>query len=264
MADYKLPIIKKIFRPKTLVEPTVLFSTNHLLIVNKPPGWTAVPTDSGWDEKSLIHHLRSQLLGGGSKSNYLNPLHRIDQPCSGLVVLGKTKKAGERIQPLWADGKVQKTYLVVLSDDHDQTNGWKFISGHMLQPKKSAPQHEKRTVQFTNEPYPNTKYCELKYRSLSPTLLEISTKQGARHMVRALLSFYGHTVAGDLRYGANRALEDQSVALHASSIEFPRELSLGTLQQRSFEAPIPETWRNYFGISQAQVDHWLMDSPGSV
>jgi 23S rRNA pseudouridine1911/1915/1917 synthase len=264
MADCRLPIIKKVFRPKTLLEPTVLFSSNHLLVVNKPPGWTAIPIDNGWDEKSLTHHLQRQKLGGGSKSIFLNPLHRIDQPCSGLVVLGKSKKAGMRIQPLWEKGKVQKSYLVVLSDDHDPTEGWKVLGGHMIKPKKSAPQHDKRTVQFTNEAYPNTKFCELKYRSLSPTLLEVSTNQGARHMVRALLSFYGHTVAGDLRYGANRPLEDYSVALHASSITFPRELSLGNLEKKTFQAPIPETWKDYFGISQEQVDYWLMDAPGSM
>jgi len=257
----KLPLVPRLFRPKDLVAPTVIFATNHLLIVNKSPGWLTVPTDKGWDQKSLIHRLQNLELGGGSKKDWLTPLHRIDQPCSGLVVLGKTTKACQRIQPLWRDGKVKKTYLVVLSQPHAQSHGWSNLEGHMIITSKKSLGSHKQAVQFTNEPYPNTKYCQMRYRSLSPTLLQVSTNQGARHMVRALLHFHGYRLAGDLRYGANRALEDHSVALHAFSIVFPNELSLGDLEQKYFEAPIPATWEQYFGITQDHVNGWRKEKP---
>ena len=256
----KLPLVEKIFRPKTLLPPTVLLTTNHLLVVNKSPGWLTVPTDDGWDPKCLVGHLQKLKLGGGSNKEWLNPLHRIDQPCSGLVVLGKTKRACQRIQPLWRAGKVKKTYLVVLSEQHNPFPNWTKIGAHMIVVKKGAKKHLKQTVQFTDQIYPNTKYCELTYRSLSPTVIQVTTNQGARHMVRGLLGYYGYRIAGDLRYGANQALEDQSVALHAQSITFPPELALGNLETKYFEAPIPKTWKKYFGVTQDQVTNWIQDN----
>jgi hypothetical protein len=40
-------------------------------------------------------------LGGGSRKDFLKPLHRINQPCSGVLLLGKTSKAASRITTLW-------------------------------------------------------------------------------------------------------------------------------------------------------------------
>jgi 23S rRNA-/tRNA-specific pseudouridylate synthase len=57
-------------------------------------------------------------LGGGSQQDFLKPLHRIDQPCSGLLVFGKTSKAASRITKSWKRGLVEKEYLCVVSTDH--------------------------------------------------------------------------------------------------------------------------------------------------
>ena len=53
-------------------------------------------------------------LGGGSNSDYLSPTHRIDQPCTGLVLFAKNKKAASRVAAAWKGGRVSKTYLCVV------------------------------------------------------------------------------------------------------------------------------------------------------
>eukprot|EP00536_Pseudo-nitzschia_multiseries_P006627 jgi/Psemu1/15758/gm1.15758_g len=116
----------------SLVAPTVVYSDNHLLAINKPAGWHSVPNipkkkgrkgvrgdnnnnynnnnddDDGAaantnsiSRKCLLTHLQGRRLGGGSNRDFLLPLHRIDQPCTGVLLFGKTSKAASRITTVW-------------------------------------------------------------------------------------------------------------------------------------------------------------------
>jgi len=304
-----------------LQRPTILFESNHLLVVNKPVGWHSVPNQGqpSNDPKCLLQYLVQQQLGGGSQRSFLKPLHRIDQPCSGVLLLGKTSRAASRIQTAWKH--VQKTYLVVVPVPHQQQQAhlqssnedeWKTLSGYML--RRNSP-HSGTTSSLSSWNHKATKksggwsvnmipaspnnnsnnssalnmeqyrYCTLDWRCLSVfslpqqqqqyALLEIQTKQGARHMVRALLASHGLAVAGDLRYaGATTTtttnLPDRSVALHAAVLELPATIPLGgggatdagavRQHERRFVAPIPDTWATYFGISPSYVmEHLFRD-----
>mmetsp|Transcript_25506 Transcript_25506/g.27373 ORF Transcript_25506/g.27373 Transcript_25506/m.27373 type:complete len:506 (-) Transcript_25506:231-1748(-) len=122
-----------------LPSPTVIYSDNHLLIMNKPAGWHSVPNISNKkkkkqqqrqrnqqqvqqqnnsnnhnhntdtetnntdteERKCLLTYLKKKHLGGGSRHDFLQPLHRIDQPCTGIICFGKTSKATSRITTLW-------------------------------------------------------------------------------------------------------------------------------------------------------------------
>lgn len=81
-----------------LAMPQVLYSNNHLLFVNKPAGWiTVAHSDNTFEQRMnqcLLSNLKEQSLGGGSKSDFLKPLHRIDQPCTGAVIYAKKWKGG--------------------------------------------------------------------------------------------------------------------------------------------------------------------------
>ena len=82
--------------PTILPQPQSLYSDNHLLVVNKPPGWQVHGKGNGsgsGDEtkKCLLTYLQTNKLGGGSKNDFLLPLHRIDQPCSGKQAMVKWK-----------------------------------------------------------------------------------------------------------------------------------------------------------------------------
>jgi 23S rRNA-/tRNA-specific pseudouridylate synthase len=158
-----------------LLPPTILYTDNHLLVVNKPVGWHSIPnTDNDDDndrsvrnsQKCLLTLAKSNEWGGGTKKDFLLPLHRIDQPCSGVLILGKTKKAATRVTKLWKTKGVTKDYLCVVHskwlprlqgasypahhvrkheeidvppDDQDNPSGWYHLRGRM-QP------HDSRSV----------------------------------------------------------------------------------------------------------------------
>jgi 23S rRNA-/tRNA-specific pseudouridylate synthase len=169
----RLPLENRFFATTPLLPPTILYTDNHLLVVNKPVGWHSIPnTDNVEDtvvrnsQKCFLSLAKSNTWGGGSKMDYLLPLHRLDQPCSGVLILGKTKKAATRVTKLWKTKGVTKDYLCVVHskwlprlqdasypahevNKHDKTdvppdnpenrNGWYHLRG-LMQP------HESRSV----------------------------------------------------------------------------------------------------------------------
>jgi len=275
-----------------LVPPEILHSSNHLLAVNKPPGWHSIPNVlphdreckppqlNPADSKCLLTYLALKRLGGGSTKVFLKPLHRLDQPCTGVLLLGKTTKAASRIQGKW--DTIDKTYLVVaqastirgealLEQQIDSGVAWSKLCAHVLVRRKAknggkpmSRNHTDKGWSVTMIPLKNDvdkdamksdrRYVELEWKAINnkgrSNLLLVRTKQGTRHMVRSLLSSHGLVVRGDLRYGASTPLPDRSVALHARTLELPETLVLGHDLQRNFLAPIPTSWSEFFGYTE--------------
>lgn len=152
-SNYRAVNTKEEIKFAPLIEPTIIYSDNHLLVVNKPPGWHSVPNpiyknnnhnnnhknsgtiienNNNSNTKCLLTKLKQMKLGGGSQNDYLIPLHRIDQPCTGLLLYGKTNKCAKRITKLWklnnndnnntnkTDNQVIKEYICVVSSNSIQ------------------------------------------------------------------------------------------------------------------------------------------------
>eukprot|EP00980_Cylindrotheca_fusiformis_P014347 scaffold3827_cov179-Cylindrotheca_fusiformis.AAC.11 len=259
-----------------LIDPSVVYSDNHLLVVNKPPGWHSVPNPE-FSHKCILSKLREMRLGGGSKQDFLLPLHRIDQPCSGILMFGKTSKAASRITKQWKKKLVEKHYLAVVHSSTlgvlrrrsmplsslETTSGCSHRLEGILQSRNSkdqrsvlirSPAPEKSESVPRDGRFVSMDWQEIALLSLvdnNPyTVVNVKTNEGARHMVRALLAQAGNCpIEGDLRYNSTAAiLPDQSVALHAHRIILDNRLQLGSLKTHEFVAPIPNTWETYFGL----------------
>lgn len=264
-------------RPFTSLHPSpeILFSDNHLLVVNKPPGYLSVPNLRP-SPKCLLSHLKRLKLGGGRNNDFLLPLHRLDQPCSGVLMFGKTSKAASRITKLWKKKLVQKEYQAVVSSSRVVELGnksvsiereWHNLKG-VMQSRKDKSQRSVRIFPFSTSLIQkeelSSRTISIDWREIesiskndpSYTTLQVRTNEGARHMIRAILSQVGNCpIEGDLRYNATATvLPNKSVALHASRILLDNSLQLGSLKTYEFEAPLPLTWEHYFGIVQPKVE----------
>ena len=237
---------------KDLISPSIVFSNHHLLAINKPPGWHSVPiANNSHSKKCLLTKLKNDKLGGGSTQDFLLPLHRIDQPCTGIIVFAKNSKAARRIHSAWKKGNVEKEYLCVVENNRGspiaikycQETGrsndvWHELSGfyennsihqktvHMSQ--NMSPSFSDPNIDSSKHKK-NSRNCHIRYQILSSSisstsyfdktpsysLLRVITSTGARHQIRAMLSqLLKHPIAGDLRYGAeNGPLPDQSVSV---------------------------------------------------
>jgi len=278
-----------------LQPPSILYSNHHLIIINKTPGWHSVPIPNNViSQKCLLTKLKQDQLGGGSQKDFLLPVHRIDQPCSGILVYAKNSKAAKRVHTSWKKGQVQKEYLCVVKHDSNFFSGcghksdeWQDLYG-VLHPIQKHQRSVRMTHLLNDYIVPNSssssasknaRICHLRYQILSAplphhsdfTLLRVVTNTGARHQVRAMLSQLLQTpVVGDLRYGTKfyknessfcnfdqrgEPLPDQSVALHARSLSMPH-VKLGSmefLKSELFTAPVPSTWKSYFGLTEELI-----------
>jgi 23S rRNA pseudouridine1911/1915/1917 synthase len=250
----------------SLEKPTVLFQDNHLLAVNKPVGWHSVPNPGPASPKCLLSELKRMELGGGSHKDFLLSLHRIDQPCSGVMLFAKTSKAASRVTAIWKKKLVQKQYICVVSGDRieklqnrslDTSSDWYSMEGQVSPNMKNHRSVMIRPIDSqsaaSGQRQVSIEWKLLGVNSTMPKfqMIMVKTNDGSRHMVRALLAQVGGCpIQGDLRYNAATVpLTDQSVALHAFRLSLDPTLKLGGVNVFDFEAPIPKTWGHFFGIS---------------
>lgn len=127
----------------------------------------------------------------------------------------------------------------------------------------------KKTYQYNKN---EGRYCRLEWSLIQPAVVTVNndnacfnneynlicvrTNSGARHQVRAMLAQLGNVpIAGDLRYGSSTsaALGDISVALHARTLALP-SVKLGDMDLSvPFVAPIPSSWKSFFGLKEADL-----------
>jgi 23S rRNA pseudouridine1911/1915/1917 synthase len=170
-------------------------------------------------------------------------VHRLDRPVCGLVIFARTSKALARLNKMFAEKEgIKKTYWAIVERRNENMkqcldkNHSSFITlTHWLtrneqQNKAYAHDHE----------MPGSKKAVLRYRTIGRgeryDLLEIELLTGRHHQIRCQLSAIGHTIRGDLKYGARRSNPDGSISLLARRIEFIHPVSQETIIA---EAPLP-------------------------
>jgi 23S rRNA pseudouridine1911/1915/1917 synthase len=211
----------------------VLYEDNHLIVVNKNPGEIVQGDKTG--DAPMSHHIKLYLKEKYNKPGevFLGTVHRIDRPVSGIVVFAKTSKALERMNKMFQEKAVAKTYLAIVKNK-PQENEAELL--HYL------VKNEKQNKSYaTKEPSPNGLKSELHYKLIAASdkyfLLEIKPYTGRHHQIRAQLAAIGSPIKGDLKYGFNRSNEDGSINLHAWKINFVHPVSRENLY---ITAPLPD------------------------
>ena len=164
---------------------------------------------------------------------FLGVVHRLDRPVSGLVVFAKTSKALSRLNNMFRDGEVHKTYWAIVKNTplYDEGELVNWIVRNEKQNKSYAYDHEVK----------NSKKAILRYKLMGHTdrysLLEIHLLTGRHHQIRCQLSKMGCPIKGDLKYGAQRSNPDGSISLLSHRVEFVHPVSKETIV---VEAPLPD------------------------
>ena len=211
----------------------VLYEDNHIIIINKKPG-EIVQGDKTGDTPL------SEMVAAWLKEKYNKPgnvfvgvVHRLDRPVGGAVIFAKTSKALTRLNEMFRNGEVHKTYWAITRNRPPQT--------------EDTLTHYITTVESTNKstahtsPRKNAKEARLSYRLLRSTdryhLLEVELHTGRKHQIRVQLSAIGCPIRGDLKYGDKRSNPDGSISLIARSIEFIHPVSKLPIK---VTAPVPQ------------------------
>ena len=193
----------------------ILFEDNHLIIVNKNPGELSQADRTG--HTTLADTIKYYLKNKYNKSGnvYLGITHRLDRPTSGIIIFCKTSKSLTRVNNMFKEKKVKKTYWAITK---------KIDSNKIIRLENFLKKNEKQNKSFVTTDTKNGKKSILNFKKIKSldnySLLEISLETGRQHQIRAQLSNYGYPIKGDLKYGFKRPNNDGSIHLHSRKIEF--------------------------------------------
>ena len=225
----------------------VIYEDNHIIIVNKQSGEIVQGDKTG--DRPLSDIVKDYIKEKYQKPGavFLGVVHRLDRPVSGLVIFARTSKALTRLNKMFAEGEVHKTYWAIVrrqeSGNRRQDTGyriqetgdkWQTLEHWLVRNEK-----QNKSYAYPTEK-PNAKKAILKYRTLSHsdhyTLLEVRLLTGRHHQIRCQLAAMGCPIKGDLKYGAPRSNPDGSISLMARRVEFVHPVSKEPI---IVEAPVP-------------------------
>ncbi len=224
----------------------VIYEDNHIIVVNKAPGEIVQGDKTG--DTPLSETVKQWIKETHTKPGnvFLGVVHRLDRPVGGLVIFAKTSKALTRLNEMFRNGDVHKTYWA--------------LSRNLPPQESDTLTHYITTVERNNRSYasdkpkPGAKEARLSYRLLARgerfNLLEINLMTGRKHQIRVQMSAIGCPIRGDLKYGDKRSNPDGSISLIARRIRFIHPVSG---KEIDLTAPVPEDrlWRE---LEQAATD----------
>ena len=174
---------------------TVIFEDNHLLVVNKAAG-ILVQGDSTGDiplAELCKEYIKEKYEKPGAV--FLGVVHRLDRPVTGVVVLARTSKALERMNELFRDRDMKKTYWAIVTSKPKQQNGTLV---HWL----SKDEKKNKTTAYSRETVGALR-SELNYKVIGSSegqwLLEVNPITGRSHQIRVQLASMGCVIKGDVK-----------------------------------------------------------------
>ncbi len=203
----------------------VVFQDDHYVVVHKPAG--LLVHRSALDSREtqfLVQLLRDQI------GQRVFPVHRLDKPTQGAIVLALDSDAARKMQVHFDDGLVTKTYIAVV-------RGYAPVEVRVDHPLRDRPDSriDRRELQVRDSTTlvrrvatsefatPVGRYATSRY-----SLVECQPLTGRRHQIRRHMKHLRHPIVGDPVYGDgphNRFWRDQlgiaGLLLAATKLSFP-------------------------------------------
>ena len=79
----------------------IVYEDNHIIAVNKEPGDLVQGDKTG--DKTLLDEVKNYIKKKYDKPGdvFLNPVHRLDRPVTGIVIFARTSKALTRLNEIF-------------------------------------------------------------------------------------------------------------------------------------------------------------------
>ena len=211
----------------------VVYEDNHIIVVNKTSSEIVQGDKTG--DTPLSEMVKQYLKEKYNKPGnvFIGVTHRLDRPVSGLVVFAKTSKALPRLNEMFRNGEVKKTYWAIVKECPKETEG--ELVHYLVRNEK-----QNKSYAYDKE-VKNSKKAVLHYKLIGHSqnyyLLEVDLKTGRHHQIRCQLAKMGCPIKGDLKYGSPRSNPDGSICLHARTVQFVHPVSKEMIR---LTAPVPE------------------------
>ncbi|MDO6768992.1 MULTISPECIES: RluA family pseudouridine synthase [Cellulophaga] len=218
---YGLEGTKPVFEKKI----DVIFEDEHIAIVYKPAGILVSGNKFQTLENTLPYNLNKSSEPDALVQTL--PVHRLDYPTTGLLLIGKTAKAVILLKKMFENKLIDKTYTAV-------TYGEMPIKGVIYD---SIDEKDATSAYKVLETLKSERYNFL-------NLVELYPKTGRRHQLRKHLASIGTPIFGDLDYGIEGLIsKGNGLYLHASNLKFKHPI---TCEKLDITAPLPKKFKRLF------------------
>ncbi len=211
----------KIFRLKL----EVIYEDKYLAIINKPAGFEVMGKKYKTIENSLPYNLElSPQKDALPKSK---PVHRLDFPTSGLLLVAKTQSALVKLSKMFEDKKVSKTYEALVIGKLTKNKG---TFNSPIEDREAISDYELIDT-----------YNSLKSKIISH--VKLFPRTGRTHQLRIHLSRNKTPILGDKQYGIEGLiLKDKGLFLSAIELNFIHPF---TKKEINIKIPHPEKFDTY-------------------
>ncbi|ABG60999.1 RluA family pseudouridine synthase [Cytophaga hutchinsonii] len=199
----------------------ILYEDNYILVVNKPCSLMVEPDRNG--HPNLLQQVQKYVKKSlhPNKEVYVQHIHRLDRPVSGIVLFAKKKSMLKELSEQFAQRTVKKYYQAltrkVTTNGKGALNHWHFKDSKNK--KAILYKEEQQETSAVSLGYSTSDY------NADYTLWDIQLNTGKYHQIRAQLSFEGYPILGDECYKSTDVYAPNAIALHACKLEFVHPVS---------------------------------------
>lgn len=211
----------------------ILFEDEHLLVVNKPPGWNT-HSPSLYAGEGIYEWLRNREPRWAS----LAIIHRLDKETSGVLVFSKTKEANRSLTQQFEAGDIHKEYTLQTCGKPPQ--GRFGIKSHL---KRIGERYASERGGLSGAD------AETEFEVISEKegvfTVTARPRTGRTHQIRVHASENGFPIRGDALYGG---APYRRLCLHAAKIHLRHPATGAVLKvtaPASFVAPAWYLRRNF-------------------
>jgi len=240
--------------------PTIIYEDDVLLVCNKPAGLMVEPDRNNFP--NLLQDVKNYIKATtGEKLPYVQHLHRLDRPTSGIVLFTKQKEHLRNLSEQFAQREVSKEYLALTKTAPLQLEG-RLEHWHRKEKKKAVVYTEeiefaeKAILEYKVSSFEKVLDCArtdisnaLSFRpdsyreqtrneqleSNESYLWEIKLHTGKYHQIRVQLASLDCPILGDEVYGSTDIYKPNTIALHAWKLKIKHPL---TNEVMEFVAPV--------------------------
>jgi 23S rRNA pseudouridine1911/1915/1917 synthase len=240
----------------------MIYNNEACVVINKLPGESSenILSEIFRSENILSEIFRSEHIRlDNEEDKFLKPVHRLDVPVSGCLLLARTPEAAAFLGAAFArrDSCVEKKYWAiievpsicekpetkkVLPEKGDLVH-WLGVNGKTNKAFTLPPDAVSETS--TAGKHKGLKKAMLRYRIAGQgdhyLFLEIDLVTGRHHQIRAQLAALGLHIKGDLKYGARRSEKSGGIRLHAYSLAFPNPLNPSEIIRVKAQPPVMDS-----------------------
>jgi 23S rRNA pseudouridine1911/1915/1917 synthase len=204
----------------------VVFEDDYLAIIYKPAGVLVSGNSFATIDNALAQNLQKSIQFDAVRPR---PVHRLDYPTSGVLLIGKTNSAIIKLNALFLNKEINKTYHAISIGKMDKKGVIDFSIDH----KKATTKYEVlKSVKSKRFDFLN--------------LIKLNPQTGRKHQLRKHLLANGNPILGDKEYFTEGLiLKGNGLYLHASILKFKHPF---TEEEICIENELPKKFKKIFPL----------------